>query len=153
MKREGHITFFRRIFFVSQFRKFLLITLRCFRKLLAANIFYGYKVGYHVCPSNFFSFTLPKTFIGNSSPLQIIYGSEKIVLMREGYMTFFFVEKFLNHSTGNFYWEFLGVSEIFWYGKKHMMKMGVSQISAKHFLSHNTKKVHWKLFGVSKNFW
>ena len=116
-------------------------------------IFHESEMGYHVFPSSFPRLILPKTSFGNSSSLQIIYGSEKIVLRREGDMTFFSVEKFLNHSTGNFYWEFLGVSEIFWYGKKHMIKMGVSQISAKHFLSHNAKKVHWKLFGVSKYFW
>ena len=70
MKERGVYHVFRRIFPVSQFQKNTLGNLRCFRKLPAGKIFLESEGGYHVFPSNFFSLTLPKTFIGNFSVFQ-----------------------------------------------------------------------------------
>ena len=109
--------------------------------------------GYHFFCSLFFRLTFTKIFFGNSSVLQIISGSKKIVWMGEGDLTFFFRRNIFESQYRNIFWALFGVSNFFWYGKKHMDKMGVSHVSANYFLSHNTEKVNWNLISVSNNFW
>ena len=64
----GGITFFRRIFFVSQCRKILWATLQCFRKFGVSKIFM-HKKGISLFSVDFFCFTVPIKFVGE--PLRV----------------------------------------------------------------------------------
>ena len=151
-EREGDTRFFRCTFSVSQFRKLALGTLRCFRTLLTANILYGCKVGYHVFTSNFFSPTLPKTFIGNSSSLQKNSGSGKIVWMREGDFTFsrrvFFRSFYQKLSLGNLrcFRKRLAVKRICGFEED-------ITFSVRFFSPDLYENFFWELFGASNYFW
>ena len=74
---QGDITFFRRKFFVSQFRKISLGTLHCFRKLLVAKIYFGCEVDITFLQQKLFCLTLPKNFIANFSLFQKNFLSSK----------------------------------------------------------------------------
>ena len=107
--RKGDITFFFRIFSVSDFRKFSLGTLRCFRKFLAVKIFNGCEGAYHVLQSNSSCLTLPKKFLWDLFSLSKKFWLRKLGMDARG-ISRFSVEGFWSHISENFHWELFSVS-------------------------------------------
>ena len=96
--RERIITSFRRLFFLSLYRKISLRTLRCFRKLLAAKTFFGCEGDITFLQQIFFCLTILKNFIPIFSLFQKNFLSSKFFNGLAGQMSFslniFFVSRY-----------------------------------------------------------
>ena len=94
---------FRRIFFVSQYRKTLLgnPSVLCFGKFPVANKFMDKREGeVSRFRSKIFCLTVPKNFVGHSFRVSLISGIEKFYAS-EGYVTIF-CRNLLSHSDEKF---------------------------------------------------
>ena len=113
---QGDITFFRRKFFVSQFRIFSLGTLHSFRKLLAAKTKFGCELHITFLQQMFFCLKLPKNFIAISSLFQKNFLSSKTFHGMAG-KSVFCQTIFLSRVIEKTQWEQIGVPKNFWWRK------------------------------------
>ena len=77
-------------------------SLLCFRKFPVAKKFMDKSGKYEDFPSDFFSLTVAKTFIGESFTIGAILGTGKVWITRGGGVSRFSCDKILSHSAKNF---------------------------------------------------
>ena len=129
MKR-GEITFFRRKFFVAQYRKFSLgnsadkirrRTLLCFERILVSKNFQQRRGKLHGFVENL-SHRTEKISPGNHSVFQNFSGREKSLWIRGwgGELSQFSVENCLSHCTKIFHWRTL------WFFRKNFFRKFLS---------------------------
>ena len=149
--KEGEFTLFRRNFSVSEFRKFTLGTLRCFRNLLAEKQFFWLQGDITFFRRNFVSQKTEKVHWDSSVFKQFLVA--KILHGWEMRSSRFSTTIFLYHVFAELHWEPFFVSEDFGQRKKCMDATGISRFSVEVFLSQIIKRFHWELFVVSENLW
>ena len=126
-------------------------TLRYFRKILAAKIFFGCEGGYRVFLSVSFCLTVPKKNRGNRSMFQKFSGVENFIRMRQGSIAFFCQSFCLTLPK-----ILLGNSPVFQNisgcGKFDWMREGEMKFFRRKFLNPSTRNFYWELFVVSEKF-
>ena len=148
MDEKGAITFLRRIILVSQCRKLSSQNPTVFEKKIGLKKFYGWKGGYHVSPSNYFGFTVSKTFVRESQCFWENFRFQKVLWMKTG-VPRFPVGKFWSHSVEKFLGHPFEVSEKVGY-RTILCIIGVLQFSVESFLSHSVEKFRGHPFKVSE---
>ena len=145
----GGVTIFRRKILVSQCRKLSSQNPTVFEKKIVLKKFYGWKGGYHVSPSNYFGFTVSKTFVRESQCFWENFRFQKVLWMKTG-VSRFPVGKFWSHSVEKFRGHPFEVPEKVGY-RTILCIIGVLQFSVESFLSHSVEKFHGHPFKVSEN--
>ena len=145
--QKSSITTFRSKFFVSEYRKISLGNTSGYQKISGIEkIYASVGGGYHVSSSKNFCLTVPKNFVGEHFGVSEKFGYRKILCIREGGVSSFFVESFLSHSIEKFRWGTLRCFRKFRVSQKFMHQKGISLNSVENFLFHSADKIRRRTF-------
>ena len=149
--REGVITFFCRKFSVSEFRKFSLGSLRCFRKLLPAKLLRD-ATGDITFSRRFLSSHNTKISLGALQCFKKIPVAKNFYGCEGGYHVLRSI-LFRLMITKTFIGNFSVFKEICRSEKCVWMRERDITFCHRNFLNHSTWEIHWEIFVVSETLW